>query len=77
MIAITAVAVTLVTLHMIDGRVVQINPRQVTQLISPLPGNPNRALVEGVHCVVRLTDGSFLSVAEDCGTVRKLMEEKP
>jgi hypothetical protein len=62
---------------MIDGRVVSINPRQVTQLISELPGDTNKALIEGVHCVVRLTDGSFLSVSEDCETVRELMEGKP
>lgn len=76
MIAVAAVA--LVTLHMIDGRVVLINPRQVTQLLSPAPeGAPNKVLADAVQCVVRLADGSYLSVAEDCDTVRKLIEGKP
>ena len=71
MIAVAAVA--LVLLHMIDGRPVLINPKQVTQLLSSLPG-PNKVLPDAVQCVIRLADGSYTSVAEDCDTVRKLME---
>jgi hypothetical protein len=67
-------AVELITLHMIDGRVVQINPRQVTHLLSEHPGKPGKVLVEGVHCVVKFTDGAFLSVSEDCDAVREMME---
>jgi hypothetical protein len=70
------IAVALIVLHMIDGRVVLVNPRQVTQLLSANPG-PNKVLPDAVQCVVRLTDGSFLSVAENCDTVRKMMEGKP
>jgi hypothetical protein len=68
------IVVELITLHMIDGRVVQVNPRQVTQLLSSTPEQPNKALADGVKCVVRFVDGSYTSVAEDCNTVRKLME---
>jgi hypothetical protein len=71
---LAAITVELVTLHMIDGRVVQINPRQVTQIISPLDGN--KTLPDAVHCVVRLSDGSFTSVAEDCDKVRRLMQKE-
>jgi hypothetical protein len=71
---ITVAAVALVLLHMIDGRPVLINPKQVTQLLSSLPGTANKALPDAVRCVIRLADGSFTSVAEDCDTVRKLME---
>ena len=71
MIAVAAVA--LVLLHMIDGRPVLINPKQVTQLLSSLPG-PNKVLPDAVQCVIRLADGSYTSVAEDCDTVRKLIE---
>jgi hypothetical protein len=75
---ITVAAVALVLLHMIDGRVVLINPKQVTQLLSTPPaGGPNKVLPDAVQCVVRLSDGSYLSVAEDCDTVRRLMEGKP
>ena len=72
--ALTLAAVELITLHMIDGRVVQVNPRQVTQLVS---GNDTseqgKVLPDAVNCVVRFTDGAFLSVAEDCETVRAMM----
>jgi hypothetical protein len=75
---ITVAAVALVMLHMIDGRIVLINPRQVTQLLSTPPqGGANKVLADAVQCVIRLADGSFTSVAEDCDTVRKLMEGKP
>ena len=47
--------VELITLHMIDGRVVQINPKQVTQLVSGRPaGGPNKMLPDEVHCVVEV-----------------------
>ena len=36
---ITVAAVALILLHMIDGRIVLINPKQVTQLLSSLPGS--------------------------------------
>lgn len=68
-----AFAVELVTLHMIDGRVVQVNPAQVTQVISPHEGD-NKVLVEGVNCVVRFTDGNFVSVAETCEQVRDALK---
>jgi hypothetical protein len=72
---LAAAIVELVTLHMIDGRVVQINPRQVTQLVSTAPDG-NKSLPDAVNCVVRLADGSFTSVAEDCDAVRRLMQGK-
>ena len=75
MMLIILAAVELITLHMIDGRVVQVNPKQVTQLLSEKPaGGGNKALPDAVHCVVKFSDGAFLSVAEDCNTVRELME---
>jgi len=75
-LAILAAAVQLITLHMIDGRVVQVNPRQVVQLLSEAPEGANTTLPDAVQCVVRFSDGSFTSVAEDCDTVRRLMEGK-
>ena len=59
---------------MIDGRVIQVNPRQVTQLLSGHPDTPNKELPEAVKCVVRFTDGTYASVSESCDTVRELME---
>jgi hypothetical protein len=71
-------AVELVTLHMVDGRVIQINPKQVVQLVSGhQDGKPNKTLVDTVNCVIRFTDGTYTSVAETCDAVRALMGETP
>lgn len=67
--------VELLILHMVDGRVVQINPAQVTQLIHPRVGG-NKQISEKVKCVIRLTDGSFASIAETCEAVQAMMEGK-
>jgi uncharacterized protein YlzI (FlbEa/FlbD family) len=68
-----AATIILITVHMIDGRVVQINPAEITSLT--WPKDKNSALVDGVHCVISLTDGKFLSVAETCDEVEKLIED--
>ena len=73
MILLAAATVALLTVHMIDGREIQINPRQVTQLVHPPKAGGNKGLTEGVNCVIRLTDGSFVSVAETCEQVRAQM----
>lgn len=70
---IVATGIELLTFHMVDGRVVQINPAQVTQIIHP--SDDHKVLVETVKCVIRLTDGSFVSVAETCDEVQKAMQE--
>lgn len=62
------VAIQLITVTMIDGRVVTINPAQVTRL-----SEANRDLSVGDHllpdavkCVIFFTDGAYLSIAESC-----------
>lgn len=70
--------VALIVLHLIDGRTVTINPDQVTRLSEAREDdNEAKALAPGVRCVVYLTDGRFVSVAEECDTVRGLMEATP
>lgn len=71
-------AVELITLHLVDGRAAVINPQQVTQMQQPREeGQSGKQLHGSVKCVIRFTDGGYLSVAEDCATVRKLMEGEP
>ena len=64
--------VVFIVLHMVDGMEVQINPKLITHLLSST--GENKTLVEGVKCVVRLADGLFVSVVEDCNRVRELIE---
>lgn len=66
------VAIELVTLHMVDGRTVQINPVAVQQLIHPHEPT-HRLMVPGVKCVIRLA-GGYVSVAETCEEVQQRLE---
>ena len=76
MILLAAILVDLVTVTMVDGRVVQINSSQITQLVHP-HATGNKALVKGVNCVIRLTDGGYVSVAETCEEVEAKIGGKP
>lgn len=74
--ALIFAAVELVTLYTVDGRAVLVNPQQVTQLHEArAEGAPNKQLTDKVRCIIRLTDASYVTVTEDCDTVRELLEE--
>ena len=74
-IPVILAVIELITLNTIDGRQVQINPKQVTKLQSGLSaGDPGKLVVDEIHCIIHFTDGSFSSVVENCDTVRALME---
>jgi hypothetical protein len=72
---IALVTSSLIVLHAVDGRPVTINPSHVTSLQQAKPGEANRSFVEGVHCMVNLTDGKFISTRETCETIRRLMDD--
>jgi hypothetical protein len=73
--ALVLAVLQLVVVHTIDGREVSINPKQVTSLHGAVDGKGNKLLTGDVSCVVGLTDGKFISVAENCDAVRKLLED--
>src|SRR5215831_877897 len=65
----------LIALHTVDGRMVFINPAQITQVREPLPeSSTGRQLTTGVQCVITLTDRSFAAVREDCAKVYRAAE---
>ncbi|SIO34980.1 hypothetical protein SAMN05443247_04271 [Bradyrhizobium erythrophlei] len=66
----------LVVLHTVDGHEVSINPALVTSLHAAKKNQENQLLVNDVRCVVGLADGKFVSVAESCDVVRKLLREE-
>ncbi|MCA1452820.1 hypothetical protein I6F35_06245 [Bradyrhizobium sp. BRP22] len=68
------IAVVLIVLHVPDGREVAVNPAEVTTLHQAT--GEGKVVTEGVHCVVNMTSGKFVSVIEDCGMVRKLIEAR-
>jgi hypothetical protein len=72
------VATQLITVHQIDGRAVDINPRQITKVAEPrAAGDPKKQMHDEVNCVIYFVDGSYLSVDETCPKVRELIEKGP
>lgn len=70
-----AVAVLgLLLLHGPSGREVRINPRNITSLHSPVPGQRNKVLTEGVGCLINTSDSKFVSVVETCEAVSRMIE---
>jgi hypothetical protein len=75
-LAMLLAAVQLVTVHMIDGRAVQINPRTVTRLQEArADDHPGKQLAKGIRCVIWFVDGTYLSIAETCPEARALVEQ--
>jgi hypothetical protein len=76
MSCIVLAGVQLVILHSVDGREVSLAPHQVTSLHARTKA-PNKLVAEDVSCVVGLSDGKTVSVAESCEAVRRLLEGRP
>lgn len=73
--ALVLIAAQLIVLHTIDGREIAINPKHVTHLLAAKAGEPNKQLAEGVRCLINFADGKFVTVAERCDVVQKLIEQ--
>jgi hypothetical protein len=75
MIVTAAQIVVLILLHVPDGEELTVAPGQITSLReAPDPRKdhyPSKA-----NCLVSLTDGKAIAVAETCPHIRKLIEEK-
>lgn len=66
--------IVLITVHQIDGRAVDVNPKQITTLAVPREeGDPKKQLHGKVNCILSFVDGKYLSVAETCQQVRALI----
>jgi hypothetical protein len=65
----------LVVLHSVDGYEITINPAHVTILRAAKEGERNKLLTDDARCIIGLTDGKFVTVAENCAVVRQLLEE--
>jgi hypothetical protein len=64
----------LLLLHGPTGREIRINPRNITSLHSPVPGQRNKVLAEGVGCLINTSDAKFVSVVETCESVSRMIE---
>jgi hypothetical protein len=68
--------VVLIVLHTLDGREIDINPALVTHMREAREDDAEgKAFTNGVRCMINLADGKFVSVVEECPTVRRLIEE--
>lgn len=65
----------LLLLHGPTGREIRVNPNSVTSLHSSVPGQPNKVLTDGSKCLINLTDGKFVSVAETCEMVDSMINQ--
>jgi uncharacterized protein YlzI (FlbEa/FlbD family) len=67
---------TLIVLHTLDGREIDINPKQITSMREAREDDEGgKAFTPGVRCMVNTTDGKFVTVTETCEEVRRKLEE--
>ena len=64
---------SLLLLHGPTGREIRINPRNVTSLHAPQPGQRNTSVTAGANCLINTSDGKFVSVAETCEAVSQMI----
>jgi uncharacterized protein YlzI (FlbEa/FlbD family) len=76
MIALAAAALQLIAFETLDGREVLINPANIVSVseTSEVRKPQEKLLTEKVHCVINMTNGKFISVAEACDSVRRRLE---
>ena len=67
---IIQVILIMITVHGLDGREITISADEITSLHGRVPGKSNMLFVDGVNCLVHLTDGQTISVVETCLEVR-------
>ena len=64
----------LIILHNASGQPVIVNPELITSL-QGRTGERSDLFVQGVQCLVRLTDGKFVTVKEPCAEISRRIEE--
>ena len=60
----------------LDGRDVYVPIAHIVSISDARDeSNPDKWLIDKVHCIITLTTGKFLTVAESCDSVRQRLEE--
>jgi len=67
------VVAILLYLHGLDGRVIIVNPDQITSMYTKK--GQNKLVTDNAECVINLTDGKFVAVAEACEEVNKQLKD--
>jgi hypothetical protein len=72
---LAAVVLKLVVFHSVEGREIAVDPYHVTAIQAPKrAGEPGKLFVDTVHCIIALTDGKYVTVAEGCEEVKQKLE---
>ena len=75
MTAALFIVLELMTLHTLDGREILVNPAHIVSLVEARSeDDPQNVLHAKVHCVVNLLDAKFLSVEEQCDSIRQRLK---
>jgi hypothetical protein len=69
------VVLLLVILHGPDGGEISINPMTVTTMRAART-EAAKQTIDGVACIITLTDGKFVSVREDCDTASAILQAR-
>lgn len=69
-----ALTLALIVLHGADGSVVTVNPDQITSMREARDDAHGKLFKGNVRCMISLADGKFVTVIEDCGAVKKMVE---
>ena len=71
MMPIEFVLFSIIVLHGPDGREIDVNPAEITSLREArADDDDDRSFTKGVRCMINLTDGKFVTVAETCEQTR-------
>lgn len=72
----TLVVLHMIVLHTVDGREIDVNAAQITHMREAHDDNADdKYFTKGVRCMLNLADSKYVTVAETCEAVRKLIEE--
>jgi hypothetical protein len=71
-------AAVLIVLHNLDGDEIIVNPEYITVLkpTHDTKGTSNTLVARGGKCVVGIGSGKFITVIEDCSTIRQAMQQE-
>jgi len=64
----------MIVLHSVGGLAIDVNTDLITHLRNPEPSNPS--FTKGVHCMVNMADGKFVTVVETCREVLSIIENR-
>jgi uncharacterized protein YlzI (FlbEa/FlbD family) len=75
-IGVWLVASQLLVLHTLDGRDVFVAPSHIVSIVEARDeSDPERHMTPKVHCAITMANSKIFTVAEDCASVRKRLEE--